>query len=298
MRQSRHAAWMFLIGWMLILSMACNLSGGNPGAIPSAEATITASALTATHQLSDTPPATGSPSRLPTMISTPTFSPEVATEQPLHSDTPQPSPTYTSTATLTLTLTPTSFPTPEVLPTTSLNLEYSDDFSGGGWPEGGSEDRYSYGYVRGAYRMTVRQPFIEIWSIRQQNYADLRLEIDVPIGSAPIDGYYGFLCRWTDNRNHYRFTTNGRGNFKITRISQGEATDLVSVDDPSLATQAGNFRFSAECNHTQFVLTVNGVSIMSASDETLSTGYYGLLAGTRGERGVDVVFDNFSLYAP
>lgn len=60
----------------------------------------------------------------------------------------------------------------------------------------------------------------------------------------------------------------------------------------------GTNRIRADCSGWSLSLFVNGFQLVNVSDLEYLSGDVGLIAGTEEEPGVDILFDNFVVYAP
>jgi hypothetical protein len=95
---------------------------------------------------------------------------------------------------------------------------------------------------------------------------------------ASSDGYYGIFKVTSESTNVL-----GRENMEYSDwITQGSATNAM--------------RF--ECVGEVLTLYVNGHQLDQQSDHEYSTGNVGLIAGTYKTPGVDILFDDFTVYSP
>lgn len=311
--------WMMLVLFFLI-SGACRFSDGSPGSPPnavfadpvsvSATANITAPENTPAVQL----PTNTSPPQIPTItvtpvaINSPTSTSESAmptavpmTETPEQALTPEPGPVSTNMPTITAAPTQT---TSESVATSTLDtatVRLVDQFDGGGgWAQGAVEDSYEFGYVDGVFRFDISVPDIEIWTVRGQTYSDLRQEITITDMAGDVDGYFGLICRWQKPNTYYRFTVTPGGTFKITRIFLAIETDLAEAQLSPFSEFSDQeaYRIRTDCTDSQLLFYLNQQLVLSAEDNELQTGQFGMLAeaGTGGSIQVEV--DNYALYIP
>ena len=53
-----------------------------------------------------------------------------------------------------------------------------------------------------------------------------------------------------------------------------------------------------DCRGDQFIISINGVTLLNAADDRYSEGQVGYVAGTLDSRGFEVFFDNFVIAQP
>jgi hypothetical protein len=214
---------------------------------------------------------------------------------PAPTDTPAPSATPTdspsATATSEPSLTPTATDEPKVL--------FSSDFSNPNtWYTQDGED-FSLEFVDETYRITVNILSAAIWSIREREYINVRLEVDGRREDGPPSGYYGLMCRHRDGENYYALVVSDDGTAAIARMLNDEFEFLEEADIPAgmLKTDGYN-RLRADCIEDRLTLYVNGQKVVEATDDTLGAGATGVVAGTRFVPGTMALFDNFAILEP
>jgi hypothetical protein len=178
---------------------------------------------------------------------------------------------------------------------------FQDDFSQPitGWDrfqaDGGIMD-----YDGGGYRFLVNDLNTNFWSTPHKNYADVRLEVDTGKLAGPDENRIGLICRYTGT-DYYFFLISSDGYYGIGIFSGGKAA-LLGQSEMQASTNVNTGlainHLRADCAGDRLTLFVNGFVIASAQDGTLKSGDVGLLAGTFGQPGVDVVFDNFVVLKP
>jgi hypothetical protein len=281
----------FCLGLMMVFAIAlsgCDLLRTPPASTPLPDAAYTAAAQTIIAQLTQVAPlATATP--LPTLVPSPTATllptdTQIATQ--ISTDTLAP----TQTAIPTLTSTPTNIP--EIL--------FEDDFSyDTGWYTDKDED-FSFEYTRGGYRISVDILNAPIWSIRERNYADVRVEVDAAQISGAQDGYYGLVCRHNDSDNYYALVIGSDGAFGIAKSQAGEFEFLQTGTANPGVIESGEAvnRVRADCVGETMTLYVNDQKLIEIQDNDFESGYIGVIAGTRLLGGVVVLFDNLAIYEP
>jgi len=281
----------YCMGMMLVVVMAlsgCDLLRTPPAPTPIPDAAYTAAAQTIIAQLTQiAPPATPTPP--PTLVPSPT-------------NTVLPTDTQTATQISTNTLVPTqpAIPTLTSTPTNIPEILFEDDFSyDTGWYTDQDED-FSFEYAKGGYRISVDILNAPIWSIRERNYTDVRVEVDAAQISGAQDGYYGLVCRHTDSDNYYALVIGSDGAFGIAKSQDGEFEFLqTGTANPGVikSGEAVN-RVRADCVGETMTLYANDQKLIELQDNDFESGYIGVIVGTRLLGGVAVLFDNFAIYEP
>ncbi len=227
----------------------------------------------------------------------------IPSRTPSPSVEPSPSPTSLETATParpTATQPPTATATPTSAPTTTPEIVFQEDFegSGGAWPSA-DEDTYSYGTADGGFRIFVDAIFVDIWSVREREFADVRLELDVAQVAGPENGFAGLVCRFQNSANYYGFVVSGDGSARIFRKSGGVFNDLGDPA-PRGSVRSGDVtnRIRADCTGNVLALFVNGQMVAQVEDDFFTDGLVGLVAGTQDLPGMEVLFDNFVIANP
>jgi hypothetical protein len=235
------------------------------------------------------------PSATPTEEPLPSTSTPLPTNTPLPSDTPLP----TSTPLPTLTFTPAVPPTATLPPEPNWQLTFSDDFTAGYWIEEkttGMELRYkARGYS--IYNNVVGDI---TFSVRNQELANVRIEVDGARQRGPLDGFYGVICNFTNGGNYYFLGIGADGWYGIGMKLSSRLTFLEEGIDKTATvhTGGGANQIRGDCYNGMLVLWVNGVRMLAVQDHTFSAGMTGLAVGTRKDPGVEVLFQNFNLYTP
>lgn len=179
-----------------------------------------------------------------------------------------------------------------------LSDSFTDDFSdpSSGWT-GGSYETYSYGYVQGQYSFQIDVPQWFVWSTAGRAYDDVTLEV-LTTSEGAADNHYGLVCRYTGG-DFYYFAISADGYYGIFRKVAGE--DLLSLTGASMQrsalihTDGVPNRLMAVCEGEQLSFFANGEQLVRVQDDTLAQGDVGLAAGTLGQGGTLVLFDDLSV---
>lgn len=216
--------------------------------------------------------------------------------------TPEPIDTRTSTQSPqpadTLESLQTQPPTPI---TGDFTVVLRDEFSGDtGWYTL-EEDIFGFEYAGGGYRIYVNLLDTPIWSVRQRELADVRLEVDVSRTGGPENGYFGLVCRFNqEQRNYYALVIDGEGNFAIAKTENNQFEFILEDASPAGVIKSGDAtnRMAADCIGDTLTLWTNGQQLASIEDEDFESGWIGLIAGTRDEPGIVALFDNLIVLKP
>jgi hypothetical protein len=164
-------------------------------------------------------------------------------------------------------------------------------------------ENYGFEYQDGGYRIYNQILNGTIWSIRDYQYKDIQVEVDASRLDGPEDGYYGVVCRLTDDgEDYYALVIGDNGFYGILRMFEGESEFLqTGVDDEDIIRrgQGQVNHVTGVCTGSQLLLIANGQQLLALRDESLATGDVGLVVGnTLSGTGIDVLFDNFALVQP
>jgi hypothetical protein len=260
----------------------------NPGARETEVANIVIAQITQTAAAFTPPqPPTATPESI---LPTPTSMPPTSTEMP---------PTFTAVP-FEPTSTPPATPTPR--PETSGTRIWQDDFEGAkNWFTGSKEDSYTFEFLNGAYRIYNNLLGAIVWSIRGDNYTDIRLEVDVMRQNGPEDGYFGLICRYVDSKNYYALVIGDDATSKIVKMENSKLSFIQQGDIPDniLNGKAEYNRIRADCIGSSLVLYVNNKKVIETQDSSFASGDVGIGVGNQlKDAGIDVIFDNFEIWQP
>jgi len=190
-------------------------------------------------------------------------------------------------------------PTLAITPTENLKLLFSDDFSSevGWYTEQG--EKYGFEFIADGYRIYVNIPQAEIWSIRDNTYSDVILEVEAARMAGAKNGYYGLICRQVDDKNYYALVIGSDGFFGIGKVEDGELTFIQEGQDTAgvIYPDAATFnKIRADCIGDKLRLYGNGKLLVQAQDGSYQEGDTGLIIGTRTQPDLEVLFDNFATY--
>jgi hypothetical protein len=223
--------------------------------------------------------------------------PQSPTQTEDGSPTPTIQPTETTLATSTFTQT-------EMPPETEIpNLILEDDFSNNQNWYTDSNDDFGFEYKEGGYLIYNNLLNAAIWSVQAYPYDQIIVEIDAKRVAGPEDGYFGVLCRFSDDgENYYALVIGDNGFYGILKMENGEKefleTGIDKIDIINRGLDSTN-RIQGLCSGDRLLLMTNGKQLLEIFDDSLSNGIVGLVAGNRlSGVGLEVIFDNFALAEP
>lgn len=192
-----------------------------------------------------------------------------------------------------------STPPAKVLP--SGSVLFQDDFAQPttGWDRFTSTEGIM-DYDAGGYRMLVNALQTNFWSTPHKNFADVRIEVDSGKIGGPDDNRIGIICRYTGS-DYYFFIISSDGFYGMGVYTGGKGVLLGQSEmqaNGNIKKGIAVNHLRADCVGNTFTFYVNGFQVAQAQDSTIPSGDIGLLAGTFGQSGVDVVFDNFVALKP
>lgn len=188
---------------------------------------------------------------------------------------------------------------------TTQNILYTDSFVAGEtgpWQTEGDEFGRS-AVVNERLVIEVNAPnVIQFTTLQEPAFADFVLEVDVTqLGGHP-ESSYGVLFRMHSPQEFYRFDITGSGMYVIERHNaNGTWTRLISDWTPSGAIRQGSNvtnRLTVVADGANLSFYVNGELLREVVDGSYWEGNIALSAGTFGQTGLSVAFDNLVVRAP
>lgn len=197
--------------------------------------------------------------------------------------------------------TATSLPAaPVIASAKSGEVLYKEEFEDNktGWARV-SNDNGIMDYDGGGYRILVRQPKFNFWSIPKKNFKDVRAEVDVIRLHGPEENRMGLICRYQSG-SYYFFVISDDGYYAIGKFLGGTTLLLNQTEmQASDLIQKGTMNhLRADCVGDTLNFYVNFKQVAAATDTDLPSGDVGVLAGTFAEPGTDVLFDHFVVMQP
>jgi hypothetical protein len=151
-------------------------------------------------------------------------------------------------------------------------------------------------------RLTIQVPEGELfrWVAPDNNdtFKDFYLEVDAVQVDGPTDGMMGVIFRYADADNFYAFLVDAEGYFAVLAYIDGDLDRLVNwtETDALTAGEGAENRLAVMANGREIVVLANGEELGRVQDRSFSEGEIALIAGTNDDGGLEVAFDNFSLW--
>jgi len=176
--------------------------------------------------------------------------------------------------------------------------EFADPFDAPGTWKLSSDAAALVSIADGVLRIEVFEPDQIAWAAAGRALGErFRLEVEASPQAGPVDNEYGILLRMDGDTRFYALSISGDGYVRVALYDQGTWTVIGSDWVPSGAIRQGmaSNTLVIECRADTYTFTVNGQQLVEFQDATLSRGDLGLYAGTFGEGGLIVTFDNLKL---
>jgi len=191
-------------------------------------------------------------------------------------------------------------PIPVIASVKSGDVIYTDEFEDNttGWARLSNENGIM-DYDCGGYRILVRQPKFNLWSIPKKVFNDVRVEADVIKLNGPDENRMGLICRY-QHGDYYFFAISNDGYYVIGKFIGGLTLLLGQSEmQASDVVQKGTMNhLRADCVGDTLTFYINYNQVASATDADLPSGDVGVLAGAFSEPDVDVLFDHFVVIQP
>lgn len=178
---------------------------------------------------------------------------------------------------------------------------FKDDFSSeqGGWSTTYPSSGSTVSYAHQGLEFYVNESEKDYWSIREGEYSNTGIGVDVSKLGGPDDNSFGVICRYQDAGNFYAFLVGSDGYYGIIKVKDGKYSLLSgnTMDyDARINKGRGTNRVLGICSQDELGLFVNGNLLTIVQDADLATGRIGLIAGTGAAPGADILFDNITIY--
>jgi hypothetical protein len=180
---------------------------------------------------------------------------------------------------------------------------FQDDFSNsnGGWETWSDKNGSYIAYQSGGLRMFINQTQYDYWTTPSKTFGNTRVEVDAAKLGGPDDNDFGVICRFQNRDNYYALLAGSDGYAGIIKVKAGEISILSGKElvfsESIQRGQAGN-RLRADCSGSNLALYANGQLVAQAVDPDFVEGEIGLTAGAFSQPGVDIYFDNLTVYQP
>jgi LysM repeat protein len=173
-----------------------------------------------------------------------------------------------------------------------------DDFSERGvWPTGDDEG-FRIEYTADGLR--IRNDFFSSYVSTVRGFpANVFVEVEAERTAGPAGSYYGAVCRWQNIHNYYALVVFGDGRYAIARNLNGVVEFLDSgVASQELFDRTGPNRIGGTCDGSALTLMLNSAALLQVQDTTFTEGAAGMMTGTIGIPGLEVVFSQIIVGGP
>ena len=199
--------------------------------------------------------------------------------------------------------TASSTPSIEFTPTEIPEVIYFDDFSDLTSWYTSEDDRFGFKYTSEGYHIYNNVQMGLIWSIRDQEYAGIALEVDGTRLAGPEDSYFGVVCKFADDgENYYALVIGDNGFYGFGLMEDSEFEFLQTGFDEKTIINRGlgeTNRIRGVCNDNHFLIFANGELLLDVWDDTHGEGIIGLVVGNqRSDSGSEFRFNDFAITWP
>lgn len=182
---------------------------------------------------------------------------------------------------------------------------YSDDFSpeqDGEWNLEGDEQGQAL-VMEEHLVLEINAPnTIQYATLENPSFADFILEVDVTQWAGSLDSTFGILYRIAGPQQFYRFALTGNGLYMVERHNEdGTWTRLLPEWQQAPTLQQGlnqTNHLALRADGGTFSFYLNDLLLTEVADGAYPTGNVALSAGTFGQTGLRVAFDNLVLRRP
>jgi hypothetical protein len=187
----------------------------------------------------------------------------------------------------TISLEPTNSLIPTEIPTSTDNpkIIYSDDFSDKRSWYTFEGDQYGFRYTDEGYHIYNEINMGLIWSIREQDFSGVAIEVDGTRLSGSEDSFFGVVCSFSnEGDNYYAMVIGDNGFYGMGLMEDGEYEFVeTGVDEDGMIRrgQGVTNRIRGVCNDDHFLVYANGELMLDVWDDTLENGIIGLVVGNQ-----------------
>lgn len=265
MKTRRCVTFVLTLGIVVVCGAACSKQTPSTPVIVYVEITATP------------PPATATP--------TPTFTPQPSvTPNPTPTDTPR-SPTRTPT------------PTATPLPAGTLFIEEFGSMQAAeqkGWTFA-SDQTVQYAWSPAGLAVSLKKKTTTTWNTPGGDYGNFGAELEA---EAKGDGYgeYGLVFRAGDDERYF-FGVTTEGRYFLRKMIDGEwaSAPLNNVASSAIERGKATNRLGVLARGSELAFYINGTSVRTITDKSLTKGKVGIFAGSGSSVPVEVVFTRLTV---
>ena len=269
-----------IIIFQILVVSGCNLPTSNTAQPKIDSPSVTITILSETLQ-PEPSPTTLSATTNPVITITPNITSPTTSLEPTNSLTPTEKPTYTEI--------------PKII--------YSDDFSDKSSWYTYEGDQYGFKYTQDGYHVYNGISMGLIWSIREQDFSGVAIEVDGTRLSGSEDSFFGVVCSFSgEGENYYALVVGDNGFYGLGLMEDGEYEFVATGVDENGVIRRGQGvtnRIRGVCNDDHFLIFANGELILDVWDDTLNNGIVGLVVGNQHtDSEAEFRFNDFAITWP
>jgi hypothetical protein len=167
----------------------------------------------------------------------------------------------------------------------------------GGWDTSATDDVIPY-YTAGTLHLWVGAPETVGYSLSSWEAGDFFLEVDSYQVDGSLNNEFGVIFRYLDADNYYYFSVSSDGYYAFYRYLDGVWDPIIEwTASDAIATGEGSANWLglfAVGNRLTFL--INDYIVDTIYDDSFDYGGLGLTVGAIEEGGIDVAFDDLSLW--
>jgi hypothetical protein len=185
----------------------------------------------------------------------------------------------------------------------SSNVLLSDDFSNtsNNWDQV-TDTSYTTDYYNNSYRIVVNDTTTDVWANPgSESFTDVHIEVDATKNGGPDDNDFGIVCRYISKDQFYYGIISSDRYYAIMKMTSNAGNPIghdSMLQSDKISQGAATNRIRFDCIGSTLTLYVNGTQVDQQTDSEYTSGNVGLVAGTFGTAGADILFDNFYVYKP
>ena len=199
----------------------------------------------------------------------------------------------------TISSTPTEAPKPTEIP----EIIFFDDFTDTSDWYTYEDDRFGFKYTEDGYHIYNNIRMGLIWSIRDQDYEGIAVEVDGTRIKGAETSFFGIVCKFSDEGdNYYALVIGDNGFYGLGLMEDGEFEFIESGFDENeviIPGQGNTNRIRGVCNGNHFLIYANNELLLDAWDDTHKDGIIGLVVGNQGSNSEsEFRFNDFAITWP
>ena len=152
--------------------------------------------------------------------------------------------------------------------------------------------------------ITTSQSGMIAWTNVNRDFTNVIIDVEARQIAGPNNNGYGVICRYRDDENFYVFLVSGDGFYAIGKYESGVSqiqyltpnNEWAYSDIVNQGVALNEIR--AACVGNELTLSVNGIPVYTANDNSHTSGDIGIGASTLEPGTTQIRFDNFRVVEP